>query len=453
MRKQQGAWYTPSGLVELMVDRVLADIDVSGTFARRPPGRPVRVIDPACGDGRFLAELRTELHLRGHSVEITGCDVDADALAEIVHPDVRAVHADALTYDWGDERFDIVIGNPPYLSQMAAATSRGGSSSHGGGPYADAAAEFLSLAVRLAEPDGGRIALVLPQSILASRDAGPVRDLVDELADHAWSYWEAEQRHFDASVNVCVLGFRRPSTGATAPLAWTSVVTDRLGIPPLDVAALSIEGCLGDRAELNANFRDEYYALVPAVDDDNDGPPLVTSGLIDPGVCMWGERPVRFAKRDFAHPRVDLDRLEGRFPAWAAGKLVPKVLVANQTKVIEAVADADGSWLPGVPVSTVVPVGPTSVHEIEAVLTSPVASAICWHLGAGTGLSTTSVRVGPAVLARVPWPGGDLAAAVAALRRGDPMACGVAVTEAYGVAAAETDALLSWWAERLPVRA
>ena len=72
-------------------------------------------------------------------------------------------------------RVDVVVGNPPYLSQLAAATTRGGSSRHGGGPYADAAVEFLALAHRLARPDGGRIGLVLPQSILASRDAAPVR--------------------------------------------------------------------------------------------------------------------------------------------------------------------------------------------------------------------------------------------------------------------------------------
>ncbi len=453
MRKQHGAWYTPTGLVDLIVGRVLDDLDSTGHLVDWPVGRPVRVLDPACGDGRFLAELRLRLHLRGHTVEMTGCDIDAEALSEIVHPNVRTLHGDALTHDWDDERYDIVIGNPPFLSQMASLTSRGASSKHGGGPYADAAAEFLALAVRLANPDGGRIALVLPQSILASRDAGPVRELVDELADHSWSYWEEEQRHFDASVNVCILGFRRPSMGPTPPLAWTSVVTTRLGIPPLDLGALDVDGSLDDRAELNVNFRDEYYALVPAVSDDADGPPLVTSGLIDPGVCRWGERLVRFAKQDFEHPRVDLTRLDGRFPAWARRKLVPKVLVANQTQMVEAVADPDGAWLPGVPVTTVVPTDGTTrtISEIEAVLTSPVASAICWHLGAGTGLSTTSMRVGPAVLAGVPWPGGDLSTAVAAMRAADPVACGAAVMDAYGVAAVEAEPLLSWWAARLPV--
>ena len=96
---------------------------------------------------------------------------------------------DALTRDWGDATYDVVLGNPPYLSQLAAATSRGGASRRGGGPYADAAAEFLVLAVGLARPGGGRVGLVLPQSILGFRDAGPVRAEVEQLAEPIWSWW------------------------------------------------------------------------------------------------------------------------------------------------------------------------------------------------------------------------------------------------------------------------
>ena len=95
-----------------------------------------------------------------------------------------------------------------------------------------------------------------------------IRESVDDLADHAWSWWTPRQQLFDANVRVCVLGFRRPSTGSPPPFAWTRVVTDRLDVPALDPAALSTSGSIGDRADLNANFRDEYYALVPAVADD-----------------------------------------------------------------------------------------------------------------------------------------------------------------------------------------
>jgi len=449
-RKLLGAWYTPPELVEITVAGLLDGWSPPPTAS----GHGVRVLDPACGDGRFLAAVEHTIRDRFPStaVELTGVDVDPAAVDTLSRqlPHARAVHADALTHDWAGATFDLVVGNPPYLSQMAAATSRGGASRHGGGPYADAAVEFLALSVRLADPDGGRVALVLPQSLLGARDAAPVRDQIARQADLAWSWWSPKQQHFDAAVNVCVLAFRRPATGATTAHAFTEVVTARLGIPHLDAARLAVDGTLGDRAELNANFRDEYYALVPAVSDHADGPPLVTSGLIDPGRCHWGSRPVTFAKRSFAAPRVDLSKLDGRFPAWAARKLVPKVLVANQTRVVEAVADPDGAWLPGVPVSTVTPLdgpGAVGVWELAAVLTAPVASVHAWHVGGGTGLSTRTIRLGPAVLASVPWPAGDLSAAVASLRSGDALACARRVAGAYGLGDDEAIPLLAWWAD------
>jgi SAM-dependent methyltransferase len=447
-RKLRGAWYTQPELLDIVVSNVLSDL----TDLTPAGGAPLRVLDPACGDGRFLLELRRRLGQSGIATELTGCDVDRTVLQTIDDPSVRTIHADALTHDWGAQRFDIVVGNPPFLSQMAAATSRRGSSRHGGGPYADAAAEFLALAIRLARPDGGRVGLVLPQSIIGARDAGPVRAQVGDDADLVWSWWAPRQQHFDAAVNVCALGFRRPSTATTHPASWTGVVTDRLGIPSIDVGRLAVDGTLGDRADINANFRDEYYALVPAVSDAADGPPLVTSGLIDPGVCWWGERTVTFARTTFAAPRVDLDKLTGRFPKWAARKLVPKVLVANQTRVLEAVPDPTGAWLPGVPVNTVTPLAAASVLDIAAMLTSPVATIVAWQLAAGTGLSTTTIRVGPALLGAVPWPAGDLTRAVEALGGGDVVGCGRAIAAAYGLDAADAEPAIAWWSAQLPAR-
>ncbi|HEX6658640.1 MAG TPA: N-6 DNA methylase [Ilumatobacter sp.] len=441
-RKLLGAWYTPPDLVDTVVDNVLR--------AFRPArGRAVRVLDPACGDGRFLFAVAQRLADRGVPTELTGCDVDTAALAALPGA-VRTIDDDALVHDWNHETFDIIIGNPPFLSQMAAATTRGGASKHGGGPYADAAVEFLALAVRLARPDGGRVALVLPQSIVGARDAAPVRAEVERMADLTWSWWAPRQRHFDAAVNVCALGFERPARHHLDE-SWTRVVTDRLGIPALD--RLASAGTLGERAGINANFRDEYYALVPAVGEGGDGPPLVTSGLIDPGVCLWGRRPMTFARRTFMCPRVDLDRLTGRFPRWAQRKLVPKVLVANQTRILEAVADRHGAWLPGVPVNTVTPTnGAATVDELAAVITSPVASVLAWQLAAGTGLSTRAVRVGPALLAQLPWPSGDLAAATAALISSDIEGCAREVTAAYAIDGRAAEPLLTWWRSQLPSR-
>ena len=455
-RKRTGAWYTPMPLVERVIHHALDG------WAVRPA--VVRVLDPACGDGRFLHAAAEAIEASGGVAHLTGVDVDGEALAAAARrlaggPSDRRVDLcadDALIRDWGGARFDLVVGNPPFLSQMAAGTTRGRASRWGGGPYADAAVEFLSLALALAADGGGRLALVLPQSILSSRDAGPVRAEVERRAHRCWSWW-SPQRQFDASVVVCALVFETVATETDRRNgSWADVVTSALGVPPLPV--LHTMSTLGDRASLNANFRDEYYGLVPAVVEGGNGPPLVTSGLIDPGRSLWGCRPARFAGRPFAEPRVALDRLSPAMQRWAQRKLVPKVLVASQTKVLEALADPAGELLPGVPVTAITPTsagaaGGTdagsepAVWEFAATLTSPVATAWAWHRCAGSGLSAASLRTGPAVLADLPWPAGELSGAVAALTAGDIDGCGQLVDHAFGV---DDQALVEWWSALRP---
>ena len=371
-----GAFYTPPALVDAVVREAVF------------PGA-VSVLDPAAGDGRFLAATGLP--------EQTGIDID---------PSTPFEHDDALRRDWGARRFDVVVGNPPYLNQLSSLTTRGGRSSFGGGPYADAAAEFLALAVRLTRP-GGRVGLVLPQSLLATRDAQAIRDAVDSAAALRWMWW-TDTNVFDASVRVWAgvwevggeAGPVRRSFGMSfderptidVPSTWAALLTG---------GSVATHGgpVLGDIATFTADFRDQYYGLVGAVGDDVDGPPLVTSGLIDPGVCHWGSRPVRFAKQQFAAPRVALDRLSPALQRWAAQRLVPKILIANQTKVIEAVHDPEGAWLPGVPVITCVTDHP---DEVLAVLNRPASVEWVHHHAAGSGLGAGTVRLNPRLLASIP---------------------------------------------------
>jgi hypothetical protein len=278
---------------------------------------------------------------------------------------------------------------------------------------------------------------------------------------------------FDAQVRTGVLGLwlgREPTpvrrfvgpefttvpgvTPVHGAATWSWLIADVSGVPSVTLAPRRGEdgGVLGDLAVCTADFRDQYYGLVGAVGDGVDGPPLVTSGLIDPGRCRWGDRPTRFAKQRYAAPRVDLGALAPALRAWATARLVPKVLVASQTKVIEAVADEAGAWLPSVPVVSVVPRRAEDVWPVAAVLTSPVAAA--WLAGRrfGSGLSATALRVTASDLAEIPVPGPagcrSWAEATRLLRAGDVTGCGAAMLEAHGLAA-RSDVLI-WWKDRLP---
>ena len=467
-RKQLGAWYTPAPLVEHVLDEVLEPFLASA--AAGAPGDEVSVLDPACGDARFLAAAARRIRAAGRRPRLVGVDIDADALlvaADVIGVlgcDHELVHADALAGGWSDRRFDVVVGNPPFLSPLASAhgvrlTDRAG------GPYADAAAEFLALALRVVRPDGGRIGLVLPLSIVASRDASPMRDTVDGSAPLEW-FWFAPRPVFDAEVRTCAVGLvagastgpvrrsfgklfaaRAPITppAATHEATWSWLLADQLGIPALP--ALATEGVLGDLASATADFRDEYYGLEGALLEDDGGgrPRLVTSGLIDAGVCHWGERPTRVHRQVYQRPVVATDRLSAAMQRWVEQRAVPKVLVASQTKVIEAVADADGSWLPGVPVVTVTPHDPARVWELAAVLTGPVPSVWLAARASGSGMSAGAMRIAAPVLARLPLPAASLTEAAERLRAGDIEAAARAATLAYGVDAETADALMGWW--------
>jgi SAM-dependent methyltransferase len=451
-RRRRGDFATPPDLVRRIVDAVMPPIVA---------GQRVSVLDPACGDGRFLAAAAEHIAGAGGVAVLHGIDIAPDAVgaaraALAPRGGAQVEVGDALSRDWGDATYELVVGNPPYLSQLAAATSRGRASAHGGGPYADVAAEFLALSVALARPAGGRVGLLLPQSVLGSRDAGPLRAQVEQLAEPIWSWW-SPRLHFDASVFVCAVGFERgelsgnpQGRGGDRDPVWTGVVTRAMGVP--DTLPVAAAGTVADHATLTANFRDEYYGLIPAVGDHRSGPLFVTSGAIDPDLCRWGERPVTFNRRRFQRPRVDVSQLDERMRRWARRLAVPKVLIANQTRIVECVVDRPGTMLPAVPVLTARPTIPGNIElsAIAAVLSSPLASVWLWHAAAGTGLSARTVRLRPAQVAAVPWPQGSLTSAIAAYDAGDLVRSARAVHDAYGIGQDDGDRLLRWWAAWSP---
>ncbi|RHW26126.1 methyltransferase domain-containing protein [Nocardioides immobilis] len=452
-RRSRGAFYTPPELVDWILDRAL----VPGTST---------VLDPACGTGHFLVAAARRVGVRA----VHGSDLDPEAVriarlrlqaedpsvpAEEIQARVRV--ADGLTA-WDGVGFDAVVGNPPFLGQLKRRTAgqRGGL-----GAYTDTSAAFLHRSLGLAAP-GGTVALVQPLSVLGARDAGPVRAAA-AAAGAVTDLWVSARPVFrGTSVLACVPVVRIGSDGGPGPDDWGRLAAPYFGIPAFALPAGT--GVLGDLASCTADFRDQYYGLVPHVRDGGAGSPLITSGLIEPGRSEWGRRPTRFAKQQYDAPVVDVDGLaaaDARLGAWAESRLVPKVLVAGQGRVIEAVVDERGEWLPSVPVVTVVPHDPADLWRVLAVLLAPpvVADAAARYLG--TGLTPGSVKVSARQLAGLPLPADQEAWAAGAelARRAQHAsdadrpallsAVGEAMTAAYGAGPASLD----WWRARIGRRA
>lgn len=448
-RRTRGAFYTPPDLVGWILDRALL------------PGA-ARVLDPACGTGHFLVAAARRL---GDVRAVHGSDLDPEAVriarlrlgaedptVPVAEIEARVRVADGLTA-WDGGSFDAVVGNPPFLGQLKSRTAgqRGGLAA-----YTDTSAAFLHRSLGLARP-GGTVALVQPLSVLGARDAAPVRERVAAVGA-VTDLWVSDQPVFrGTSVLACVPVVRIGAEGGPAPDGWGRLAAPAFGIPAVDLAARS--GTVGDLAVCTADFRDQYYGLVPHVREataGRGGAPLITSGLIEPASCEWGRRPTRFARRQYDAPVVDVAAVrEGPLRSWVDARLVPKVLVAGQGRVIEAVVDEAGEWLPSVPVLTVVPrdtADPAALWRILAVLLAPPVVADAAARYVGTGLTPGSVKVSARQLAALPLPvdadawaeGAELA------RRADVAAAGRVMTTAYAVDPA--DGVYDWWLSRVAAR-
>ena len=166
-RKRLGQVFTPEEVAHTLVQWVIKSA-------------ADRLLDPACGDGRFL----------GYHNHSTGVEFDAANVALARHraPQARVHRADF--FQWAAitrERFDAAVGNPPFIRYQHFTgrtrhlaldqAAKLGACLNG---LASAWAPFLVVTAGLLKP-GGRMAFVVPAEIGHAPYAAPV---VEFLCSH-----------------------------------------------------------------------------------------------------------------------------------------------------------------------------------------------------------------------------------------------------------------------------
>lgn len=184
-RHHRGQFFTPQPLVSLVLD-----------LAGRPPEGGV-VLDPACGSGRFLIEIRR----RWPDLALRGFETDPRALSAAMEqvPGASILGRDFLDAEAAADA-DLVVGNPPWVRDR--------------GRRRDLYVDFVERALLHLRP-GGTLAMVLSNAWLDVGYGEQVRGLLLGRCAIAWIVESAAQRWFlGPSVNAMVLVARRCDDGS-----------------------------------------------------------------------------------------------------------------------------------------------------------------------------------------------------------------------------------------------
>ncbi|HXH81402.1 MAG TPA: Eco57I restriction-modification methylase domain-containing protein [Candidatus Tectomicrobia bacterium] len=235
VRARLGIYYTPPALASRLIDdATAAGVDWASC----------RVLDPACGGGAFLAPVAqwmlkhlshlepsalvaaVSARLKGFEIDPLAAWLSQVAVDAVVMPWCRASGrrvppiievCDSLTREPGEERFDLVIGNPPYGRVTLSPTLRRRyrRSLYG---HANLYGVFTDLALRWSAPDG-IVAYVTPTSFLSGQYFRNLRAvLAQEAGPVTIDFIEQRQGVFDDVLQEALL-----ATYARKPLGPPAV--------------------------------------------------------------------------------------------------------------------------------------------------------------------------------------------------------------------------------------
>ena len=144
-KKKNGIFFTPYSIV----DKILSDL---------PPDFSGSILEPSCGSGQFLDKISEKWD---GDVKIVAIEKNE----KIVGENNDIINEDFLEWDAGDQKFDLIIGNPPYYVMKQSEISSKYVKRIKGRPNIFALFILKSMDL-LAE--NGKIIFVLPSSFLNS---------------------------------------------------------------------------------------------------------------------------------------------------------------------------------------------------------------------------------------------------------------------------------------------
>jgi hypothetical protein len=239
-RKARGAHYTPEPLARFVARLIRGAMSVSDV------GRPVRLLDPAIGDGSLVSAILDDFAKHDFPVsEVVGFDTSPDAIAESraviskFHPDVSLSlrvsdfllspesSTNELTLFSTEERakFDVVIANPPYVRTqvLGAVESQRLAATFALSGRVDLYFAFL-VGIARSLRVGGVAGIIVSNRFMTTRSGAPIRQFLRESFDILEVYDLGDTRIFEAAVLPAILVLRkRGGLPQVRPASFTTV--------------------------------------------------------------------------------------------------------------------------------------------------------------------------------------------------------------------------------------
>ncbi|WP_298335726.1 N-6 DNA methylase [Ferrimicrobium sp.] len=455
-----------------------------------------RVLDLSSGAGSFLVAADRTLP---SPIRLIGVEVDAEVAQRSDRElsaglgkgnALRIIHGDGLdpalntelSRQYGD--FDLVIGNPPFLSPRLRSRRFEGFNSVDWATLrqtyreisratTDLSTYFLARAFDHLRV-GGVCGMIVPLSCLSAEGSSEVRRWIDSQGE-LLRVDRLPEETFDASVITVCLWVRR----LVRESAWSGTGGIREGsaswgswVAESPALGLSVRGRVKDVARVTAGFRDEFYQVAakvgeatPDIDERNASARrpadeqrlhrVLTVGHLGWNEPQWGHRSVRIGGRHFLYPALS-EQAMSTMKKSLRGLLTPKLVIAPQKRVVAPWVDRDGTTVPLTPVISLFAKDQRAVglSLLAAALGSPVAAGFLEHRCAGTALSPKALKFSARDLGEVPLPITRVAWDRAA-RFWPPWMPGNldpylrAIRDAYQIDDALWSELLAWWLPRL----
>jgi hypothetical protein len=264
--KAGGATYTPTILADFVAKQI---VEIAG---RLPVDRPIRVLDPAIGNGELLVSLLEHLADQpGLNIEVYGFETNLEALKaakerlqqefpgmilffepdnflEFVLEHFGAGNQGSLFQRAVPEAYDLIIANPPYVRTqiMGAARAQHLAKHFGLAGRVDLYYAFILGMSQVLKPKG-IAGIIVSNRFMATRSGASVRQALFERFNirHAWDL--GDTKLFEAAVLPAVLlvegkNGHKLETPAFTSIYQTSDPATETAIDP--IAAIDHEGVI-----------------------------------------------------------------------------------------------------------------------------------------------------------------------------------------------------------------